>query len=68
MDARLGLSPRPGGRFFGGFGRHFFLRRSLSVPANFFLPALMGDQKQNSRAGDWFIAAHLAAFRPRFPG
>jgi hypothetical protein len=60
------LRDRAGG--FSAASAAIFLRRSLSVLANFSLPALMGDQKQNSRAGDWFIAAHLAAFRPRFPG
>jgi hypothetical protein len=46
---------------FGGFGRHFFA-------ANFSSGALKSDQKQNRRAGDWFIAAHLSSFRTRLRG
>jgi hypothetical protein len=60
------LRDRAGG--FSAASAAIFFAPPAFVPARFFLPALMGDQKQNSRAGDWFIAAHLAAFRPRFPG
>jgi hypothetical protein len=52
MDARLGLSPRPGGRFFGGFGRHFFCGPGFLCRRRFSSGSSMGDQKQNSRAGD----------------
>ncbi|WP_143752693.1 hypothetical protein [Massilia psychrophila] len=65
MDAWLRLSPQPGGRFSGGFGRFF---SPQIIIRNFLSASLLGVQKQNNRAGDWLIAAQLGGLLRRFRG